>query len=181
MRAIILLVTVCAWSALAAEKPVLGRLAEHTGMCDASAGVALGEKLFLAANDEDNTLRVYRNDIGGPPITELNLNAFLEVQGSSLETDIEGAAQIGSRIFMVGSHGLNREGKERFNRHRFFAVDVETNGPAVKTSTGWVALQDPAGSTPQGSSCCPIQTGCSFNTRAQGTERLEYRRAHHHP
>jgi len=131
MRAIILLVTVCAWSAIAGEKPMLVRLAEHTGMCDASAGAALSEKLFLAVNDEDNTLRVYRNDTGGPPVSELNLDAFLEVQGSSLESDLEGLAQIGKRIFVIGSHGLNREGKERFNRQRFFAVDVDTNSTGV--------------------------------------------------
>jgi len=118
VRAIIMLVTFCAWSAIAAEKPMLVRLTEHSGMCDASAGAALDEELFLAVNDEDNTLRVYRNASGGPPVSELNLNAFLEVQGDSLESDLEGLAQIGKRIFIIGSHGLNREGKERFNRHR---------------------------------------------------------------
>jgi len=100
-------------------------------MCDASAGAAISEELFLAVNDEDNTLRVYRNAGGGPPVSELNLNAFLEVQGDSLESDLEGLAQIGKRIFILGSHALNREGKERFNRHRFFAIDVETNSTGV--------------------------------------------------
>jgi hypothetical protein len=128
-RALILAFWAC--SAVAGEKPAATRLCEHMGMCDASAGVALGEDLFLAVNDEDNVLRVYRNDFWGPPVTELNLMGFLEVQGDSSEADLEGAAQIGNLVFIVGSHGLNRVGKERFNRHRFFAVDVQTNRAQV--------------------------------------------------
>jgi hypothetical protein len=135
MRAVIFLIAICAWSAIAGQQPSTLRLTEHIGMCDASAGVALDEKLFLAVNDEDNTLRIYRNDdSGGSPVSELNLNAFLEVQGNSLEADLEGAAQIGNRIFIIGSHGLNRAGKERFNRHRFFAVDVVTNSTGLTLS-----------------------------------------------
>jgi hypothetical protein len=134
MRAIILLATACAWAAFAAEEPVLVRFAEHTGMCDASAGVALTEELFLAVNDEDNTLRIYRNDGNGSPVAEWRLDVFLQVQGNFLEADLEGAAEIGNRIFIIGSHGLNREGKERFNRHRFFAVDVVTNRTGVTLS-----------------------------------------------
>jgi hypothetical protein len=134
MRAIIFLATACAWSAIAGTQPPCLQIIEHIGMCDASAGVALSEKLFLAVNDEDNTLRIYRNDNSGPPVSEFNLNAFLEVQGNSLEADLEGAARIGSRIFIIASHGLNREGKERFNRHRFFAVDVVTNNTGVTIS-----------------------------------------------
>jgi hypothetical protein len=134
MRAIMFLIAACVWPAIAGAQPSSLRITEHFGMCDASAGVALNEKLFLAVNDEDNTLRIYRNDSGGAPVSEFNLNAFLEVQGTSLEADLEGAAQIGSRIFIIGSHGLNRDGKERFNRHRFFAVDVVTNSTGVTIS-----------------------------------------------
>ncbi len=118
--------------ALAGEMLSIERLPEHSGMCDASAGVAITEDLFLAVNDEDNTLRVYRNDVGGPPVSQFNLNSFLEVQGNSLEADLEGAAQVGDRVYIIGSHGLNRQGKERFNRQRFFAVTIKTNQAGIE-------------------------------------------------
>jgi hypothetical protein len=126
------IVLLFAGTALAGELLTIEGLPEHSGMCDASAGVAIDENLFLAVNDEDNTLRVYRNDAGGPPLSQVNLNTFLEVQGNSLEADLEGAAQIGSRVFIVGSHGLNRQGKERFNRQRFFAVTIVTNQTGIE-------------------------------------------------
>ena len=34
---------------------------QHTGMCDASAAIAVGAGLFVVASDEDNVLRVYRS------------------------------------------------------------------------------------------------------------------------
>ena len=33
---------------------------EYSGMCDASAAIALDKDIFLVASDEDNVLRVYR-------------------------------------------------------------------------------------------------------------------------
>jgi hypothetical protein len=96
----------------------------HSQMCDASAGVALGPSLFVAANDEDNTLRFYRNDKSGPPVLELPLSGFLEASGKWPEVDLEGAARIDSRIYWIGSHGRNKDGKFRENRHRLFATKI---------------------------------------------------------
>jgi hypothetical protein len=96
-------------------------------MADASAGVAVNSNMFLVGDDEENKLRLYRRDQGGPPVKEFNLNLFLEVYGTSLETDVEGAARIGDRAFWIGSHGRNTDGKERPNRARFFATDIKIN------------------------------------------------------
>ena len=41
---------------------------KHSGMCDASAAVPVGLFMFVVANDEDNTLRVYKRDESGEPI-----------------------------------------------------------------------------------------------------------------
>lgn len=38
---------------------ISGNITEHFGMCDASVAVALSSSTFIAANDEDNVLRVY--------------------------------------------------------------------------------------------------------------------------
>ena len=37
---------------------------------------------------------------------------------------LSGAAWLGDRIFWIGSHGRNRDGKYRASRHRFFAVRI---------------------------------------------------------
>jgi hypothetical protein len=96
----------------------------HSGMCDASAGVPLGDDFFAVANDEDNTLRVYRNDRSGPPMRGVDLTTFLHVNPKSPETDLEGAARVGDRIYWITSHGRNQRGRERASRERFFATDI---------------------------------------------------------
>jgi hypothetical protein len=102
----------------------LVRPERYFGMCDASGAVPISSNLFAVACDEDNVLRVYRNDRPGPPVKEFDMNAFLGVRGHSLEADLEAAARIGDRAFWIGSHGRNVDGKQRPNRHRLFATDI---------------------------------------------------------
>jgi hypothetical protein len=92
------------------------------GMCDASAAVALDNQMFAVANDEDNSIRVYRAKGGGQPVRSFNLSLFLGVENKRPETDLEGAAWLGDRIFWITSHGRNHLGKYRRNRHYFFAT-----------------------------------------------------------
>src|SRR5262245_22778125 len=96
----------------------------HTGLCDASAGVALDEGYFAVADDENNTLCNYRNDRSGPASTVSNVSLFLEVKESKPESDMEGAAWLGDRIYWIASHGRNKDGKFRESRHRFFATKL---------------------------------------------------------
>ncbi len=103
----------------------------YSGEGDASGAVAVTSNLFLVADDEDNNLRLYRNDMGGPPIKEFPCDAFLEVRGKSLEADLEAGARIGDRAYWIGSHGRNKNGKERPNRCRFFATDLSVEGSEV--------------------------------------------------
>ncbi len=104
----------------------------YSGMSDASAGVALDADLFAVANDEDNVLRVYSNEKSGQPVARYPLDGFL---GQTDEADLEGAARIGNRIFWIGSHGRNRNGKDRPDRHCFFATDIEWTGATPKLKT----------------------------------------------
>ena len=102
-----------------------------SGACDASAAVALDYDLFVVANDEDNTLRVYSRLRPGPPLSQVNLTSFLRPEKTSEESDLEAAAQVGDRIYWITSHGRNAKGKERETRHRFFATTgAVTNGAA---------------------------------------------------
>lgn len=99
----------------------------YRGMCDASAVVTLGASHFVVADDEDNILRIYRRENGGLPVRAIDFARFLSVNPRSPEADIEGAARIGDRIYWITSHGRNKNGKQRFNRHRFFATTVVEN------------------------------------------------------
>jgi len=96
-----------------------------SGMCDASAGVFLAADLVAVANDEDNVLRIYDVRKGGTPAKELDLDAFLRLEEKHPEVDLEGAALLADRIYWIGSHGRNKDGKLRPNRRRLFATGIE--------------------------------------------------------
>src|SRR5688572_2334176 len=76
-----------------------GRLVTFTGACDASGAVALDDRRFLVADDEDNVLRVYDADRGGPPERTFDIGAELALADPDAEADLEAAARIGNRAF----------------------------------------------------------------------------------
>ena len=100
----------------------------YTGMSDASAGCALGTNHFIVCDDESNELRVYRRDAGGAPLQTYSVAGFLNIDPRHPETDLECAARIGDVIYWMSSQGRNRNAKDRWNRHYFFALKVE-EGP----------------------------------------------------
>lgn len=137
MRPVILILLATSLCAQAGEKSPLLRPTLYTGSADASGAVAIASNLFVVADDEDNSLRLYSSDRGGPPIKEFDCNAFLEVRGKSLEADLEAGARIGDRAYWIGSHGRNIHGKERLNRCRFFATDIRVaHGEVTLTPVG---------------------------------------------
>jgi len=97
------------------------------GMCDGSAGTAITPDLFVVANDDGQTLRVYRR--GTPePLKEFDtdLNQFLGTdQSNDHEADIEAAARVNNRIYWITSHGRDSDGVERETRRRFFATEIK--------------------------------------------------------
>jgi len=97
---------------------------QHQGICDASGAVALDEQHFVVANDEDNILKVYRSDSSGRPVSGISgrdINDYFVNNPKNKEVDIEGAAQVDGIIYWITSHGRNREGKFKPERHQFFA------------------------------------------------------------
>jgi hypothetical protein len=104
----------------------------YSGMCDASAAVALTDKLFAAASDEGSVIRVYDRDRQGAPLQNINLSAFLDLDARKPEADLEGAARSGDRAYWITSHGRNKSGKDRRSRDRFFAVQIVTNAQRVE-------------------------------------------------
>jgi Protein of unknown function (DUF3616) len=129
-----LMIIVCISSyAVAQQAP---KIIEYPDMCDASAAVAVGDKLFMAASDEDNILRIYKRDEPGQP-QRVDLNSFLKLSSSNEEVDIEGSARIGDDVYWIGSHGQNKSGKARPDRQRLFATRVTLeNGKVTVTPVG---------------------------------------------
>ncbi len=119
-------VLVLTWLSVAAKAATLDSNALiFTGMCDASAAVALSNDLFAVASDEDNILRFYRLKSAGPPVESIDLKPILfgnSKKRKTPESDFEGAARVGDRVYFITSHGQNAEGKSAPLRHRFIAL-----------------------------------------------------------
>ena len=91
------------------------------GICDASAAVALDADHFVVADDERNTLMIYKRQ---QPVAvgSVDLASFLGTDEDQ-ESDIEGSAQIGGRTYWIASHGRNKNAKPRPQRQRLFATE----------------------------------------------------------
>src|SRR4051812_22523828 len=77
---------------------------EYKGVCEASAAVVLDDNFFAVANDETNVVVAYQR--GKPdPVRSFNFESFTTFDKS----DLEGGARIGSRIYWISSHSLNKE------------------------------------------------------------------------
>jgi hypothetical protein len=106
---------------------------EYTKMCNASAAVAVGDGLFVVADDEDKgptPLRLYRVGQGGEPLSETPIpDDILDLDpGKDPEVDIEGAAWVGDRVYWIGSHSASKKAEERPNRRRLFATRLRVKG-----------------------------------------------------
>lgn len=122
--------------AVATALPLCASAAEvgiFSGAVDGSAAVPVGTNQFIAATDEDNTLRLYARE-GGAPLESFELSAFLAVNADSPETDIEGAALIGNRAYWLTAHARDKRGQAQVSRQRLFATDVMTNGGRIQLS-----------------------------------------------
>ena len=128
---VLFFVSVCGAASLAAGGAPAAEKLVFRGASDASAAVAIGEDMFIVADDENNVLRVYGTGKAGSPVISYDLTAFLGIDPEYPEADIEGATRIGSRIYWITSHGRNKDGKMRPNRYRFFATDVHVNDGSV--------------------------------------------------
>jgi len=117
--------------AMVAHGASLGEPLVFTGACDASAAIALNWNLFVVANDEDNVLRFYRPTKPGKPVCRYDLRPVLPIKSKSPETDLEGAARLGSHVFFISSHGRNAEGKLAPNRHLLFAVQLTEQNETI--------------------------------------------------
>ena len=96
--------------------------ARFRGICDGSAGVLLDRQTVLVAYDENNTLFAFDTN-GGREIARFDLERLLDLP-SDREMDIEAAVRDDNQIWWIGSHGLNKKGKDRPNRRVLFSTNI---------------------------------------------------------
>jgi hypothetical protein len=101
--------------------------------CDGSFGVVVDATHFLAGNDEEQGLRLYTRGAEGPPLRTLDVSDDLGLSSDD-EADLEGAARVGQRVYVVGSHSRDSDGNLAEDRHRFFAMDLSGTSPNVSLS-----------------------------------------------
>ncbi|MFF2523039.1 hypothetical protein [Streptomyces liangshanensis] len=96
-----------------------------TGSSDASAAVDAGGGYAVVADDESNTLRLYRRDVSGAPVRTWDFSSKLGVDG---EIDIEAGTRVGNTIYWNGSLGNNKDGKVKAERSTLFTTTVTGSG-----------------------------------------------------
>jgi hypothetical protein len=112
---------------------------QHFGACDGSDGVAIGQGYFVSATDENNTLRLYSTDPDSKATKlDVPLSSWAKAPpkkkhpGEFHECDLEGAAQIGRRIYWIGSHARNKDGELCPEREVLFATDISNSAEKTK-------------------------------------------------
>jgi uncharacterized repeat protein (TIGR01451 family) len=107
----------------------------HTGVSDGSASVAVDANYMFVADDENQGLRLYNRAASGLPVYVLDVTPSLGFTDlGHPEADLEGAAQVGNRIYWLASQDNSSSGAIRPNRYRFFATDVTGTGAAATLS-----------------------------------------------
>jgi hypothetical protein len=90
------------------------------GTCDASGAVELDRDHMLVADDENDVLRVYDVERGGPPTLEVRWT----LAADDTESDLEASTLVGDRAYFLSSHGRTSKGKRDPERQLFFAASV---------------------------------------------------------
>jgi hypothetical protein len=111
-----------------------GRMVTFEGACDASGAIPLDRTHFLVADDEDNVLRVYDAERGGPPTRTYDLSSRVALADPNSEVDLEAATRIGDRGYFLSSHARKRSGKLDPNRFVFFAVDLAVDAGSLSVT-----------------------------------------------
>ena len=103
-----------------------------SGLANASAAVAVLEDRFAVACDEENIIRVYSCSKPGPPVASFDFGRFLKVKSLPDETDLEGAARVGDRVYWTGSHNRGKEPRSVFSRACLFATEIRRAGDRLE-------------------------------------------------
>ena len=117
---------------VAGPAPEIGETVVFEGSCDPSGAVPLDRRTFAVADDEDNILRIYDADKGGPPIRSIDLSPELELEARDPESDLEGATRLGDLAFWITSHARRKSGRVDQARELFFASRLPLSGTTIE-------------------------------------------------
>lgn len=115
----------------------------YYGASDTSAIVEAGDGYILTANDENQTIALYKQGETGYPVNEFTFPAI-----AGAEIDIEGADRVGDTIYWTGSHGNSRSGGIKTDRRTVFTTTVTGSGASTELAFGtrftglWAQLRD---------------------------------------
>lgn len=98
------------------------------GACDASGAVEVDKDRLAVADDEDNVIRVYDANRGGPPLYQYDFSDKIGQNQKRFESDIEAATRLGERAFFLSSHGRTTKGRPDPHRLLFFAAELPKPG-----------------------------------------------------
>jgi Protein of unknown function (DUF3616) len=96
--------------------------------CDGSLGVMLDADHFLDGNDETQAMRVYLRGATGGPLQTIDVSKSIGLSTSD-EADLEDMTRVGNRVYVIGSHGRNKDGELERSRYRFFGMDLAGTSP----------------------------------------------------
>ncbi len=103
---------------------------KYKSTCDGSGAVYIDGTHFLDVNDETQTLRIYTQGAQAAPVQQIDVSAAIGVSSSD-ETDLEDAARVGDRVYVVGSHGRDKNGNLEVSRYKFFGIDLAGAVPSL--------------------------------------------------
>jgi predicted extracellular nuclease len=110
-----------------------------TGASNASTAIAIDAQYMLVGDDENQALHLYDRTNSGLAINSFDYTSSLGLTDTSgglpREVDIEASAQLGNRIYWLGSQSnTDPAGNNRPNRDRIFATDKAGSGNAITLS-----------------------------------------------
>ncbi|WP_437281599.1 DUF3616 domain-containing protein [Sorangium sp. So ce375] len=109
----------------------------YRGKCDGSAAVSIDGTHFLNFNDENQQIQVYTQGANATPLQQLDVSGGIGLSSSD-EADIEGAARVGNRVYVITSHARDKKGNLERPRYKFFAIDLAGSVPSLSMTVAGV-------------------------------------------
>jgi hypothetical protein len=131
-------------SALCWAMPAWATDLTFNGACDASAAVLVGPDRLAVGDDEGDDIRVYAPTGGDPIEPPKSLEAQLDQADPKNEADLEGVAELGGRLFWIGSHARNGDGEPQPDRQRILITtgDLAADGKPGRQLLPAIAAAD---------------------------------------
>jgi hypothetical protein len=85
---------------------------------------------FLDGDDEEQGMRVYTRGVTGDPLKTIDVSSMVGLATDD-ESDFEDAARVGDRVYVITSHGRNKNGKLERARYRFLGMDIAGTSPGI--------------------------------------------------